>query len=224
VIAIDGPAGSGKSTTARAVADKLGFAHLDSGALYRAVTLAALDAGGPVSGEVIVGLATSLPVRLSVVDHVFRPEVAGVDVSIPIRTTRVTDAVSAVAALPAVRRWVDAELRAAAGRHPNGVVIDGRDIGTVVFPDAGLKIFLTASQEERARRRSRETGVIKDDAIAGIQQRLAERDQADSGRSVAPLVAAPDAVHVDTTHMSFAEQVEKIASLGQKAFGGNYVA
>src|SRR5207247_6699435 len=160
VIAIDGPAASGKSSTARAVARRLGWAHLDSGALYRAITLAGLDSLGEKAGEGgtggegwrrqrIVGLADGLPVRLVLVGDVFRPEVAGVDVEKAIRSERVTRRVSEVAAIPEVRHWVNVQQRDAALLHHAGVVVDGRDIGTVVFPDAPLKVFLTASPEER---------------------------------------------------------------------------
>lgn len=219
VIAIDGPAGSGKSTTARAVADQLGFAHLDSGALYRAVTLAVLDGTVPEAGDAIVGLARSLPVRLSLAGCVFRPEVAGVDVSQPVRSARVTGRVSSVAALPAVREWVNGELRTAAALHPIGVVADGRDIGTVVFPDAPLKVFLTASAEERARRRARQAGeVTARSDLREVQADLSRRDAADASRAVAPLAAAPDAVVLDTTRMGFEEQVATIVQLARKAF------
>src|SRR6266700_2270141 len=160
VIAIDGPAASGKSSTAEAVARRLGWAHLDSGALYRALTLATLDntreAGSGTrdawSGQKIVALAEELPVRLVLVGDVFRPEVAGVAVEEAIRSDRVTRRVLEIAAIPEVRRWVNARQREAVQRHPTGVVVDGRDIGTVVFPDALLKVFLTASPAERARR------------------------------------------------------------------------
>ncbi|MBI4502409.1 MAG: (d)CMP kinase [Gemmatimonadetes bacterium] len=219
VIAIDGPAGSGKSTTARAVAERLGLAHLDSGALYRAVTLGVLDAGTPESGDPIVGLARSLPVRLSLVGESFRPEVAGVDVSQAVREPRVNAKVSAIAALPAVRDWVNDELRAAADLHPRGVVADGRDIGTVVFPDAPVKVFLTASPQERAKRRSLQagSGSAADDLLR-VQSDLARRDAADSGRKVAPLVPAADAVVLDTTKMGFEEQVGVIVKLARNAF------
>src|SRR6267378_6024701 len=157
VIAIDGPAASGKSSTAGLVAERLGWAHLDSGALYRALTLAALDnlgEQGAGSGEQwpahrIIGLADELPVRLVLVGDVFRPEVAGVDVEQAIRSERVTRRVSEVAAIPEVRHWVNVQQRDAALRHGGGgVVVDGRDNGTVVFPDAPLKVFLPASPEK----------------------------------------------------------------------------
>jgi len=174
VIAIDGPAASGKSSTAALVARRLGWAHLDSGALYRAITLAVLDNLGEQgalkesllvpgsreqwSVERIVALAEDLPVRLVLVDDVFRPEVAGVDVAQAIRSERVTQRVSEIAAIPEVRHWVNVQQREAVQGHGRGVVVDGRDIGTVVFPDAPLKVFLTASPEERARRRLAERG------------------------------------------------------------------
>ena len=153
VIAIDGPAASGKSSTASLVARRLGWAHLDSGALYRAITLAVLDNLGETWGaQQIVALAEGLPVRLVLVDDVFRPEVAGVDVAQAIRSERVTRRVSEIAAIPEVRHWVNVQQREAVEGHARGVVVDGRDIGTVVFPDAPLKVFLTASPEERAGR------------------------------------------------------------------------
>lgn len=219
VIAIDGPAGSGKSTTAHAVAERLGFAHLDSGALYRAVTLAMLDAGIPDSGQAIIGLARSLPIRLALVGEDFRPEVAGVDVSEAVRSERVTAQVSQVAAIGAVREWVNEELRAAADGHPQGVVLDGRDIGTVVFPDAPVKVFLTASPEVRARRRSLQTGAVADEAgLQQVQSDLDRRDRADASRKLAPLVPAGDAFMLDTSQMDFEEQVEAIVSLARKTF------
>jgi cytidylate kinase len=219
VVAIDGPAGSGKSTTAQAVASALGFAHLDSGALYRAVTLGLLDASIPQNGEAIVGLARSLPVRLSLIGESFRPEVAGVDVSKAIRGPRVNAGVSAVAAVPAVRQWVNGELRSAAKVHPRGVVADGRDIGTVVFPDAPVKVFLTASPEERAKRRSRQSGGDMDALnLKQVQSDLQRRDTADSTRAVAPLIPAADAIMLDTTEMRFDEQVKAIVALAHKVF------
>ena len=218
VIAIDGPAGSGKSTTARAVADRLGFAHLDSGALYRAATLAVLDGAVPAGGDAIVGLARSLPVRLALAGPSFRPEVAGVDVSEAIRSARVTERVSSIAALPAVREWVNGELRVAAALHPVGVVVEGRDIGTVVFPDAPIKIFLTASAAERARRRARQSGEDAATDLGRVQSDLSRRDQADATRAVAPLARARDAVELDTTQMRFDQQVSEIVTIARKAF------
>lgn len=226
VIAIDGPAASGKSTTAAAVATRLGWPHLDSGALYRALTLAALDnlGGEDVarwSGQRIVALAEALPVRLVLRAAGFVPEVAGVDAGEAIRTDRVTARVSTVAALPEVRVWVNAQQRAAvAGRAaggPGGVVVEGRDIGTAVFPGAPLKVFLTATPAERARRRLVQRG-RGDDAVgvAREAERLAERDRADSTRDVAPLRPAADAVELDTTRLTIEGQVEQIVALARE--------
>ncbi len=219
VLAIDGPAGSGKSTTAAAVARRLGLPHVESGALYRAITLAGLDAGVELSGQRLVALARSLPVRLDLTDTGFRPEIAGADVSREIRSARVTARVSEVSAIPEVRQWVNEEVREAVARHPRGAVLDGRDIGTVVFPDAMLKIFLTAKPEERALRRLLQEGrEAEPDAVAREVEELRRRDQLDSTRAVAPLKQAPDAVVLDTSGMSFEDQVEAIAARARNLF------
>lgn len=219
VVAIDGPAGSGKSSTARAVADRLRFAHLDSGALYRAFTLAALDAGLPDGGARIAALGAELPIRLALTAGGFRPEIAGVDVSEAVRRPDVTARVSAVSALPEVRVITNRQLREAAATHPRGVVIDGRDIGTVVFPDARLKVFLTASPAERARRRLiQESREVSPESLAAETARLTARDAADSGRAVAPLRQGTDALSLDTSGMTFEAQVQAIVGLARKAF------
>jgi len=230
VIAIDGPAASGKSSTASLVARRLGWAHLDSGALYRAITLGALDNLGEQgvgskerwSAERIVALAEDLPVRLVLVDDVFRPEVAGVDVAQAIRSERVTQGVSEIAAIPEVRHWVNVQQREAVQGHPRGVVVDGRDIGTVVFPDAPLKVFLTASPEERARRRLAERGGGGSGAadLRREAEVLAARDHADSTRAVAPLKAAADAVVLDTTRLSLEQQVQAVVALARARLPG----
>ncbi|HEY6208311.1 MAG TPA: (d)CMP kinase [Gemmatimonadales bacterium] len=242
VIAIDGPAASGKSSTAEAVARRLGWAHLDSGALYRAITLAALDnlgneEGGKDEGagwgpQRILALTEDLPVRLVLAGAVFRPEVAGVDVAAAIRSERVTRRVSEIAAIPEVRDWVNVRQREAALDYPQGVVVEGRDIGTVVFPDAPLKVFLTASPEERARRRLAQRGGPGEPGEAGGSDRtdpdelrreteaLAARDHADSTRPVAPLRAAPDAILLDTTDLPLEEQVQRVVALARKRFFG----
>ena len=235
VIAIDGPAASGKSSTAGLVARRLGWAHLDSGALYRAITLAVLDnigergagSGSLWSAQQIVALAEGLPVRLVLVDDVFRPEVAGVDVAQAIRSERVTQRVSEVAAIPELRHWVNVQQREAVQAHARGVVVDGRDIGTVVFPDAPLKVFLTASPEERARRRLAErrgggagggggSGGGGGDELRREAEVLAARDRADSTRVVAPLKAAADAVLLDTTRLSLEQQVQAVVTLARE--------
>jgi len=223
VIAIDGPAASGKSSTAALVARRLGWAHLDSGALYRAITLGVLDnLGGTWGAQQIVALAEGLPVRLVLVDDMFRPEVAGVDVAQAIRSERVTRRVSEIAAIPEVRHWVNVQQREAVQGHGRGVVVDGRDIGTVVFPDAPLKVFLTASPEERARRRLAERGGGGSGAadLRREAEVLAARDRADSTRVVAPLQAAADAVVLDTTRLSLEQQVQAVVALARERLPG----
>ena len=210
VIAIDGPAGSGKSTTARAVADRLNLAHLDSGALYRTITLVALEDEVPLDGPLIVRAANEQGVELRDISGNFSPVRAGADVSKEIRSNRVTSHVSAVSALPEVRDWANSALRDAVAGHSRGVVAEGRDIGTVVFPDAMLKVFLTASIGERTKRRARELGGAEPMDIQRISDDLLRRDEADSSRKVAPLVAAPDAVHLDTTDLTLEAQVAAV--------------
>lgn len=221
VIAIDGPAGSGKSTTAKAVAARLDLAHVDSGALYRAVTLAALDAGVPLDGAVVVEVAKAKRVELRDVGGTFHPIIAGVDVSREIRSDRVNQHVSPVSALPEVRTWVTAALRDAVARHPRGAVADGRDIGTVVFPDAVVKIFLTAAVGERARRRALEQGVEVGGGaldLDGVAEALQRRDEIDSSRAHSPLKAASDAIHLDTTDLTFEEQVTAVVEHARAHF------
>jgi len=229
VVAVDGPAASGKSSTAQAVARRLGWAHLDSGALYRAITLAVLDnieetgggKGERWGSQQIIGLAEDLLVRLVLVGDVYRPEVAGVAVEEAIRSERVTRRVSEIAALPDVRRWVNARQREAVRDHPVGVVVDGRDIGTVVFPEAPLKVFLTASAAERARRRLAQRGApVSPDDLEREVSALAARDEADSRRPVAPLKPAADAVLLDTTSASLDEQVARVVALARQRFPG----
>jgi cytidylate kinase len=234
VIAIDGPAASGKSSTAGLVAEQLGWAHLDSGALYRALTLAALDnlgEGGRRKGEEwpaqqIVDLAARLPVRLVLVGRRFRPEVAGTDVEETIRSDRVTRFVSMLAAIADVRTWVNTQQRRAVegvevGEGSGGVVVDGRDIGTVVFPEAPLKIFLTATPDERARRRLFQRGESVDvDLVRRESQALAARDAADSNRRIAPLKPAVDAVLLDTTTLTLEQQVTRVVELARGLFPG----
>ncbi len=226
VIAIDGPAASGKSSTAGRVAEQLGWAHLDSGALYRALTLAALDnlgeGGEEWPAQQVVDLAARLPVRLVLVGNRFRPEVAGADVEEAIRGERVTRYVSVLAAIPDVRTWVNTQQRRAVeGCGSRGVVVDGRDIGTVVFPDAPLKIFLTATPDERARRRLSQRGQEVDLGLVRREsQALAARDAADSNRRIAPLKPAADAVLLDTTALTLEQQVGRVVELARALFPG----
>ena len=183
VIAIDGPAGSGKSTVARRLAERLGVPYLDTGAMYRSVALAALRKGiDPHDGEAVADLALSV-------------EIESGDA---IRTAEVNAIVSMVAAVPAVRSELVRRQRVWVDEHGGGVV-EGRDIGTVVFPDADLKVFLTANDEERARRRSEEPG-------------FQERDKLDSSREDSPLRAADDALVIDTTGRTIDDIVEEVLS------------
>ena len=213
IIAIDGPSASGKGTVARGVADALGFHYLDSGALYRVVALASLERGASADNEAeIVTIARNMEVR-------FMSETVqldGRDVSILIRTEAVSARASQVAALPEVRAALLERQRAF--RRPPGLVADGRDMGSVVFPDAALKVFLTASPEERARRRYKqlmEKGLSANMAI--LLQDIRERDARDSARAVAPLQKCPDAIEIDTTAMTVAEAVSKILALYAQA-------
>jgi len=206
VIAIDGPAGAGKSSVARALAERLGFTYLDSGAMYRCVALAALERGADLDDGAALGmLAASLAIELdgeSVRLH-------GRDVGEAIREPRVTEASSRVSVHPAVREAMVAEQRRmiAAG----GFVAEGRDIGTVVSPDAPLKVFLTASPEERARRRAAQTGEDADVVLAAQR----ERDARDEGREHSALRAAGDAVEIDTTGLALDEVVSRVESLAR---------
>jgi cytidylate kinase len=209
VVAIDGPAGSGKSTVARAVAARLGMDYLDTGAMYRAVAFTAIRRGvDPEDADLVARLARAL--RLEVTERVL---VDGVDATIEIRGPEVSRAVSVVAANPDVRKELVRRQREWAQRHGGGVV-EGRDIGTVVFPEAPVKIYMTASDEERALRRSQEVLDMNFDEVAAD---IARRDHIDANRAASPLVAAPDAIVVDTTASSVDAVVEMVLDLAAKA-------
>lgn len=209
VVAVDGPSGSGKSTVSRRLASALGGRYLDTGAMYRAVTWAVLRAGvDPQDAEAVTKIANE--VRLDVGTDPERPWISadGVAVDREIRGPEVTSAVSAVAAVPAVRERLVAQQReivAAASR----IVVEGRDIGSVVAPDADLKVYLTASPEARAKRRSAENAAD----LAATAADLARRDQLDSTRAVDPLRQAPDAVVLDTTELGIDEVVSRLHEL-----------
>ncbi len=208
VVAIDGPAASGKSSTAQWVAERLGFRHVDSGALYRAATAVALAHEGDSFDEATV-LRYVSEIALEPSRSSFSPMWKGQAMEELIRAPDVTRLVSRVAQMRGVRQWVDANVRLAAeGRD---VVVDGRDIGTVVFPDADLKIFLIADPWERARRRltQRHGRAPTDAEIAEETERLVQRDAKDATQTV----QAKDAVLIDTTYLTQAEQVERIVSL-----------
>lgn len=208
IVAIDGPAGAGKSTVARAVAARLGAGYLDTGAMYRALTWLALERGVPVDdGEALGALARETPVALEPRHDALRVEIGGVDVTSVIREPRVTIAVSAVSAHPPVRRAIVAAQRAILG-HGDWVA-DGRDIGTVVRPDADLKIFLTASVDERARRRAAEIAAD----VEAVRGEIEHRDALDTRRADSPLRPAEDAVLLDTTDLELGAVVEAIEHL-----------
>jgi cytidylate kinase len=203
VIAIDGPAGSGKSTVARAVADRLGLEYLDTGAMYRSVAFAALR-GDVDPGD--AGSVAALVPELEIDVTAGVVTVDGVDASIEIRGPEVTRAVSIVAANPAVRTDLRERQRAWAERRGGGV-IEGRDIGTVVFPDAALKVYLTASPEARAGRRAKEVTDLDYETVAAD---IARRDALDQGREDSPLVEADDSVIIDTTDRSIDQVVDEV--------------
>lgn len=206
VIAIDGPAGSGKSTVAKAVAARLGLEYLDTGAMYRAVAYAVLRAGGdPADAEFTANVARSIELVIGL-DTV---TVNGADATLEIRGPEVNRCVSLVAANPAVRVEMVSRQREWAERRGGGV-LEGRDIGTVVFPNAELKVYLTADPAERARRRAKEVTDLDYETVAAD---LARRDTLDSTRDVDPLAEADDAVLVDTTGLSIDEVVEVIEGL-----------
>jgi cytidylate kinase len=214
VVAIDGPAGTGKSSVSRAVASALGARYLDTGAMYRMVTLAALRAGiDPSDGDAVgqIGSTTEMSVDYDPAgDRYF---LAGEDVSIEIRGDEVTGTVSAVSSVPAVRARL-VGLQRAMAEGPGNVVVEGRDIGTVVLPDAPVKIFLTASAETRARRRNHQNVAagLPDDyevVLADVRR----RDHLDSTRTVSPLRAAADAVVVDTSDMTEEQVIAHVLTL-----------
>ena len=206
VIAIDGPAGAGKSTVGRLLADRLGLTYLDTGAMYRAVAFAAIRGGiDPVDAGPVAALAGRIDLQMG--DG--RVVVDGVDATVEIRGPEVSRAVSTVAANPEVRAEMRARQRMWALERGGGV-IEGRDIGSVVFPDAVVKVFLTASPEERARRRAQEMTELEFDQVASD---LARRDARDENRADSPLHAASDADVVDTTGLTIDEVVGRISAL-----------
>lgn len=220
IIALDGPAGSGKSTTARRVAALLGYLYLDTGAMYRALALAFLRRGASTDEESVRRVLAEEELSVSLVDGVQHVWLGSEDVSEAIREPEVSDASSRISAVPAVRAFLVAEQRRIAGvalSSGGGVVMEGRDIGTVVFPDARLKVYLTADPMVRAGRRAVEYAARgKSVDEAALRDEMAERDARDSDRDHAPLKPADDAVMLDTTHLSFDEQVDFIVRLARE--------
>lgn len=219
VIAIDGPSGSGKGTVARRVARMLGWHLLDSGALYRLVAIAGMRAGlAPDDVDGHARLAASLDVRFGMDERGDEQvRLAGADVTRDLRAETTGEAASRVAAWQPVRSALLGRQRAFA--EPPGLVADGRDMGSIVFRDAGLKIFLTATPEERARRRYnqlKEKGLSV--SLAALSAEIAERDRRDTTRAVAPLVAVPDAIIVDSTALSIEEVVGRVIELARERY------
>jgi cytidylate kinase len=209
VIAIDGPAGSGKSTVGRKLAERLGLTYLDTGAMYRAVAFAAIRQGvDPDEEDAVAALARAVDIQVD--DDGVR--VDDIDATVEIRGPEVTRAVSMVAANSAVREELRTRQRAWALERGGGV-IEGRDIGTVVFPDALLKVYLTASVEVRAKRRAKEMTDLDYDEVAAD---IARRDAADAGRDDSPLATAGDAVTVDTSEMGIDEAVDALVAMVEK--------
>jgi cytidylate kinase len=206
IVTIDGPAGVGKSTVTKALAARLGFEYLDTGAMYRAVALAMIRCGIALDDEAAVTAALA---GLSIAMPPGRVVLNGEDVSAPIRTPEVSQGASKVAAIPAVRRFLAAEQRrAAAGRN---MVCEGRDQGTFVFPDAERKFFLTADPRVRAERRAAELAVKQSGiTVESVLADQLERDRRDAERHLAPMIPAPDAIIVDTTHLTIEEVLAKL--------------
>ncbi|MFJ5831357.1 (d)CMP kinase [Streptomyces sp. NPDC093089] len=211
IVAIDGPSGTGKSSTSKAVAAKLGLSYLDTGAQYRAITWWMISNGVDVHDAEAVANAAGKPVIVSGTDPA-RPTITvdGADAAGPIRTEEVTSKVSAVSAVPEVRSLITELQRSIAKGAELGIVVEGRDIGTTVLPDADLKIFLTASPEARAARRS---GELKGVDVHATKEALIKRDAADSSRKTSPLAKADDAVEVDTTDLTLDQVIECVVTL-----------
>ena len=212
VIAIDGPSGAGKGTVARRVADRLGYRHVDTGAMYRAVAWAAVERGIALDDEAAVA-AIADRARIDV--DATRVAIDGVDITAVIRTPVVDRAASLVARLPDVRAILVAQQRAMAG--DGNLVMEGRDIGTVVFPEAPVKIYLDADPAERARRRAHDPAHQSGSfSVAAVATALEERDKTDRSRVASPLAIAADAVHLDTTSLTITEVVAKVLALVER--------
>ncbi|WP_329351347.1 (d)CMP kinase [Streptomyces sp. NBC_01261] len=215
IVAIDGPSGTGKSSTSKAVAAQLGLSYLDTGAQYRAITWWMVNNGIDLTDPIAVADSAGKAEIVSGTDPA-NPTISvdGVDVAGPIRTQEVTSKVSAVSAVPEVRARITELQRSLAAEAERGIVVEGRDIGTTVLPDADLKIFLTASPEARAARRS---GELKGADVQATREALLKRDAADSSRKTSPLAKADDAVEVDTSDLTLQQVIECVVTLvGEK--------
>lgn len=213
-IAIDGPGGAGKSTVARAVAKQLGFIYVDTGAIYRAIGLKFVRTGKSFTNENIISVLPGTELSLTHIDGEQHIIIDGEDVSSLIRTQEISSAASKVSAVPEVRAFL-LDLQRDIARK-NNVIMDGRDVGTVILPNAEVKIFLTANVEVRARRRHRELmakGLETPDTFERVLKEFAERDKADSERATAPLKPAEDAVLVDTSDMDFEQSVQTVINI-----------
>lgn len=213
-IAIDGPGGAGKSTVARAVAKQLGFIYVDTGAIYRAIGLKFVRTGKSFTNENIISVLPGTELSLTHIDGEQHIIIDGEDVSSLIRTQEISSAASKVSAVPEVRAFL-LDLQRDIARK-NNVIMDGRDVGTEILPNAEVKIFLTANVEVRARRRHRELmakGLETPDTFERVLKEVAERDKADSERATAPLKPAEDAVLVDTSDMDFEQSVQTVINI-----------
>jgi CMP/dCMP kinase len=214
IIAIDGPSGAGKGTVARELATRLGYKHLDTGAMYRAVAWRAVQGGVQLDDEdAVAELAERARLDIGPLAVLIDDE----DVTSAIRTPEIDRAAAAAARLPKVRAVLVRRQRAAG--EQGGIVMEGRDIGTVVFPDADVKIYLDASSEERARRRAADPahGVGRQAALAAVASELQARDHSDRTRTTSPLTVAQNAVHLDTTGLTVEETVEKVMEIVERA-------
>ncbi|AKL65532.1 (d)CMP kinase [Streptomyces goshikiensis] len=221
IVAIDGPSGTGKSSTSKAVAAKLGLRYLDTGAQYRAITWWMITNGVDTEDPHAIAVAAGKPAIVSGTDPCAPTiTVDGLDASGPIRTKEVTSKVSAVSAVPEVRTRITELQRTIAADADGGIVVEGRDIGTTVLPDADLKVFLTASAEARAARRSGELKGKEATDLAATKEALIKRDAADSGRKTSPLAKAGDAVEVDTTELTLDQVIECVVTLVEEKRAG----